>query len=96
MMVLSKNAALTHAKRGIRVSAMMPGMEMPMVSALTPEGVTALIATTPLGRLGEPEEIASIVGHLAWDESNFATGVPSRRSCCRRHRPVPVEGGREG
>jgi NAD(P)-dependent dehydrogenase (short-subunit alcohol dehydrogenase family) len=74
--VLSKNAALTYADRGIRVNVLMPGYtETPMVSALTEDEVRALIAMTPLGRVARPVEIATIVVHLASDESSFTTGA---------------------
>lgn len=73
--VLSKNAALTYAKHGVRVNALLPGYtETPMVEALTPVEVEALIRFTPLGRVGQPEEIASLVVHLASDEASFTTG----------------------
>lgn len=73
--VLSKNAALTYAKHGVRVNALLPGYtETPMVQNLTDDEVKALIAFTPLGRVGRPDEIASIVVYLASDESSFTTG----------------------
>jgi NAD(P)-dependent dehydrogenase (short-subunit alcohol dehydrogenase family) len=73
--VLSKNAALTYATDGIRVNALLPGYtDTPMVKNVTEEEAQALLAMTPLGRIGRPEEIASIVIHLASDESSFTTG----------------------
>ena len=73
--VLSKNAALTYAKVGIRVNALLPGYtETPMVENVTPEEVEYLLFLTPLGRVGQPAEVASIVVYLASDESSFTTG----------------------
>src|SRR3954447_14267441 len=73
--VLSKNAALTYAKYGIRVNALLPGYtDTPMVRNVTEEEASALLAMTPLGRIGKPEEVATIVVHLASDESSFTTG----------------------
>jgi NAD(P)-dependent dehydrogenase (short-subunit alcohol dehydrogenase family) len=73
--VLSKNAALTYAKEGIRVNALLPGYtDTPMVRNVTEGEAQALLAMTPLGRIGRPAEIASIVIHLASDESSFTTG----------------------
>ncbi len=74
--VLSKNAAVTYAPNGIRVNVLLPGYtETPMVSALTEDEVRALIAMTPLRRVGRPEEVASVVVYLASDESSFTTGA---------------------
>jgi NAD(P)-dependent dehydrogenase (short-subunit alcohol dehydrogenase family) len=73
--VLSKNAALTYAKDAIRVNALLPGYtDTPMVKNVTPEEVEYLLFLTPLGRVGQPAEIATIVVYLASDESSFTTG----------------------
>lgn len=73
--ILSKNAAVTYAKDGIRVNALLPGYtDTPMVRNVTEDEAAALIAMTPLGRIGKPEEIAPIVVYLASDESSFTTG----------------------
>jgi NAD(P)-dependent dehydrogenase (short-subunit alcohol dehydrogenase family) len=74
--VLSKNAALTYAKDGIRVNALLPGYtDTPMVQNVTEAEAGALIAMTPLGRIARPDEIASVVVYLASDESSFTTGA---------------------
>ncbi|MCY3560350.1 MAG: glucose 1-dehydrogenase [bacterium] len=68
--------ALDHAVDGIRVNAVCPGtMRTPMLDALTAEQLAALEAMHPLGRLGDPAEIAQTVLHLAADESSFTTGA---------------------
>ncbi len=68
--------ALDHAADGIRVNAVCPGtMRTPMLDALSGEQLAALEAMHPLGRLGEPAEIAQTVLHLAGDESAFTTGA---------------------
>lgn len=68
--------ALDHAADGIRVNAVCPGtMRTPMLDALSAEQLAALEAMHPLGRLGDPAEIAQAVLHLAADESSFTTGA---------------------
>jgi acetoacetyl-CoA reductase len=46
-----------------------------MVRAVKPEVLEKIVATIPVGRLGTPEEIASIVAWLASDDAAFATGA---------------------
>jgi acetoacetyl-CoA reductase len=46
-----------------------------MVRAMKPEALEKIVATIPVGRLGTPEEIASIVAWLASDDAAFATGA---------------------
>lgn len=80
---LTKVAALDHAAEGIRVNAVCPGwIETPMVME---RGVKAgeneqtyeeLKAAHPLGRLGQPEEIAETIAWLCSDKSSFVTGQP--------------------
>lgn len=68
--------ALDHAAEGIRVNAVCPGtMRTPMLDALGSAQLEALEAMHPLGRIGDPAEIAQTVLHLAADESSFTTGA---------------------
>ena len=75
---LTKTAALEYAKAGIRVNAVCPGViETPMVARLTrsrPDLSEALVAAEPMGRTGQPEEIAEAVVWLCSDAASFVTG----------------------
>jgi acetoacetyl-CoA reductase len=58
------------------VNTVSPGyIGTDMVKAVKPDVLEKIIATIPVRRLGEPEEIASIVAWIASDESGFATGA---------------------
>lgn len=75
---LTKAAALEYAKQGIRVNAVCPGViRTPMVERFThrkQEAEAQLIAGEPMGRLGEPQEIAEAVLWLCSDAASFVTG----------------------
>ena len=59
----------------IRVNAVCPGViETPMTEAVPDVALKGLVQTTPLGRVGQPEEIASAALFFASDESSFVTG----------------------
>lgn len=63
------------APRGIRVNAVAPGItRTDMVAALPDEIIKPLIATIPLGRIGEPEDIANAFLFLASDLASYITG----------------------
>ena len=68
--------AYDHASAGIRVNAVCPGaINTPLLSPLTEERRARLEGMHLMARLGEPEEIARAVLHLAGDESSFTTGA---------------------
>lgn len=74
---MTKSAALEYAARGIRINAICPGtIETPMVMRMVDAGelsMADLVGTLPLGRLGQPEEIANTVLWLCSSASSFIT-----------------------
>lgn len=75
---LTKTAAVEYAKRGIRVNAVCPAViRTPMVERLfadNPKVQQAMAGAHPLGRIGEPLDIALGVAWLCSDEASFLTG----------------------
>ena len=68
--------ALEMASKGVTVNTVSPGyIGTDMVMAIKPEVLEKIVATIPVKRLGTPDEIGSIVGWLAGDESGFTTGA---------------------
>lgn len=64
------------ATKGVTVNTVSPGyIGTDMVRAIRPEVLEQIVSTIPVKRLGEPDEIASIVAWLASNESGFATGA---------------------
>jgi NAD(P)-dependent dehydrogenase (short-subunit alcohol dehydrogenase family) len=75
---LTKAFALTYATQGVRVNAICPGyIETPMIQPLLEDEAqrAALVGLHPLGRLGQPEEVAAAVAFFASDDSSFITGT---------------------
>ena len=72
---LTKSLARELGNDNIRVNAVAPGVTRPdMVAALPEEMVKHLVATIPLGRVGEPEEVANAFLYLASDLASYVTG----------------------
>ena len=75
---LTRSAALEYARRGIRINAVCPGSVLtPMVErafADEPETMNAVKNAIPLGRLGNPQEIAAAVMFLAHPAASFVIG----------------------
>ncbi len=62
--------------KGVTVNTISPGyIETSMTASIRPDILEGMIAGTPVGRLGQPEEIASLVAWLASEESAYATGA---------------------
>jgi NAD(P)-dependent dehydrogenase (short-subunit alcohol dehydrogenase family) len=73
---LTKTAALEYAEAKIRVNAVCPGyIKTPMTAGMTPERGAAVLAQTPMKRLGEAEEIAEMVLWLCSERASFVSGV---------------------
>lgn len=72
----TKSLARELAPFGIRVNAVAPGItKTDMVAALPPEMIEPLVKTIPLGRIGEPEDIANAFLFLASDLASYITGT---------------------
>lgn len=71
----TKSLARECANKGITVNAVAPGyIETDMVKAVSADVLKGIVAKIPVGRLGQPEEIARAVCFLAADTSGFITG----------------------
>jgi NAD(P)-dependent dehydrogenase (short-subunit alcohol dehydrogenase family) len=83
---LTRSAALEYAPRGIRINAICPGtIATPMVTDMLAKGeldLATAVANQPIGRLGEPEEIAAAVLWLCSSGASFVVGVA-----------LPIDGG---
>jgi NAD(P)-dependent dehydrogenase (short-subunit alcohol dehydrogenase family) len=75
---LTRVASVSLAQHGIRVNAIGPGTiltELAKQAVLSsPEARHTILSRTPLGRCGEPEEIAAIAAFLASDDASYITG----------------------
>jgi NAD(P)-dependent dehydrogenase (short-subunit alcohol dehydrogenase family) len=75
--LVTKAAAVQHAKSGIRVNSVHPGMLPPMLTSFQrgDPNREAMNANVPMGREGEPIEVANAVLFLASDEASYITGT---------------------
>ena len=75
MIGFTKSLAREVGSRGITVNAVAPGfIDTDMTRELSEEQRQALLSSIPLGRLGQVEEIASVVAFLASSEAGYITG----------------------
>ena len=62
--------------RRIRANVLSPGpINTPWVSRQSPDVIARIVSTVPMGRMGEPDEIAKAALFLASDDSSFVTGI---------------------
>ena len=72
---LVRTLARSLGPSGIRVNAIAPGVtETPMIASYSPETKAAQASRFPLGRIGQPEDIASVGAFLISDAARFITG----------------------
>lgn len=73
---ITKSLARELGRDNIRVNAVAPGViETDMVKALPKEVIAPIIAQIPLGRIGNPEDVANAFAFLASDEASFISGA---------------------
>ncbi len=83
MVTLTEAMALDHAHDNIRVNCICPGpTRTPMVDTSTPEKLARYKTRVPIGRIGEPEDVAYAAVYLASDEASMVTAAI-----------LPVDGG---
>ncbi|MDR1496662.1 MAG: 3-oxoacyl-[acyl-carrier-protein] reductase [Clostridiales Family XIII bacterium] len=72
---LTKSAAKEFGSRGVTVNAIAPGfINTPMTQQLNEKQIESGLAQIPLGRMGEPEDIAPLAAFLASDRASYITG----------------------
>jgi 3-oxoacyl-[acyl-carrier protein] reductase len=72
---MTESAAQEFGVRGVTVDSIMPGLtDTPMNKGLTPELKKMVIDTTPMKRIGQPEDIADVVAFLVSEEARWING----------------------
>ena len=77
MLQLTRNLAVVWAAEGIRVIAVAPWyIKTPLATPVltNPEKLAGILKRTPMNRVGEPEEVASVVSFLCMPASGYVTG----------------------
>jgi acetoacetyl-CoA reductase len=76
MLGFTRALALENAKKGVTVNAIAPGyIDTDMVHAVPEKVLEGIIASIPVGRLGQGEEIADVVAFLAGERAGYVTGA---------------------
>ncbi len=71
----SRSLALEAARNGVTVNCVAPGfIKTDMTAGMKPEMLEAMIKMIPLGRIGEPDDIAAAVSFLASEDASWITG----------------------
>ncbi|EHB46496.1 SDR family NAD(P)-dependent oxidoreductase [Paenibacillus lactis] len=74
--LLTQSMGADYASKGIRINAVCPGyIDTPLIQGRTEAITQHLVGLHPMGRLGQPEEVAKAVLFLASDDASFITGT---------------------
>ncbi len=72
---LTKNLARYWAARGITANCIAPGpIDTPMLDAHPPERMKDVVAAVPMGRLGQPDEVAALIAYLVSPDAGYTSG----------------------
>lgn len=72
---LTKNAALEYSAKGIRINSVGPAfIKTPLLNQLDEATMNMLVSLHPIGRLGDPKEVAELIVWLSSDKASFVTG----------------------
>jgi acetoacetyl-CoA reductase len=75
MIGLTRALALENARKGVTVNAVAPGyIATELLSGVSEEVMKSIVGQIPVGRLGQPDEVARCVAFLAADEASWITG----------------------
>jgi NAD(P)-dependent dehydrogenase (short-subunit alcohol dehydrogenase family) len=75
VIALARCCAEAFAQHNVRINCVAPGLiATEMAQVLSDEATKRIVADTPIGRLGQPEEIAAVIRFLLSEESSFMTG----------------------
>lgn len=81
--MLTQQVAAEEGKNGIRANAIAPAyIKTPLINVLSQDVIDGLVGLHPIGRLGEPIEVARVVLFLASDDASFISGAT-----------LPIDGG---
>ena len=70
--LMTKSAGLEYARQGVRVNSVHPGIiETPLAKSISEEYIEAMLEATPMGKMGEPADIATMSLFLCSDEAKF-------------------------
>ncbi len=76
VITMTKSIGKDVAGSGVLVNCIAPAViETPMLRDMTQEHIDYMVARIPLGRLGQPEEVAALICYLASEEMAFSTGA---------------------
>ncbi|MBQ17176.1 MAG: beta-ketoacyl-ACP reductase [Planctomycetaceae bacterium] len=75
VIALTRCAAQAWGRHNVRINCLCPGLtETEMAFTLSPEAHAEIIGATPLGRIGQPAEVAAVARFLLSDQSSYMTG----------------------